>query len=51
MKLCGIIHSNKKEYKYIVITEHDLILHHYYITKWRKSMIYNIKRLGDAHKL
>ena len=25
MKVRGIIHSNKKEYKYIVITERDLI--------------------------
>jgi len=42
MKVRGNIYSNRKEYKYIVITKCDLILHEYYITKRGKSMIYNI---------
>ena len=46
-----VIHIPISQYKYIVITERDMILHQHYITKRRKSTIYNIRRLGDAHGL
>ena len=46
-----IIYISIDQYKYIVIKEHDIILHQYHIIKRRKSMIYNIRRLRDAHEL
>ena len=50
-KYGGNLHSNRKGYKYIVITECDLILYEYYITRGRKSTITRYKKMGDAHQL
>ena len=44
-----IIYIPVKWYKYIVITERDLILHEYYITKRSKNMIY--KEIYKEYKL
>jgi len=45
------IHSNRKEYKHIVIIESDLILHEYYIIRGAKVRLQEMKRLRDAHEL
>jgi len=50
-----VIYIPTKQYKYLVIIEHNLISHQYYITKGHKSMIYkeiyNEHKLVDAHEL
>jgi len=51
MKVCDIIYPNRKEYKYLVITERDLILHQYYIMIGAKERFTTYKRLRDAHEL
>ena len=38
------IHSNRRSYKYTVITECDLILHEYYIIRRHKNMIYKVRK-------
>ena len=45
-KVRGNMHSNRKEHKYIFITECDLILHKYYITKRRKRHDMQYKMTG-----
>jgi len=49
-----IIYILLKENKYIFITENNLILYEYYITKGYKNVIYKeifkVQKLGDAHE-
>jgi len=42
------MHSNSK---YIVITECDIVLHEYYITRRHKSKMIRYEKLGYAHEL
>ena len=45
------IHFKRKEYKYIVIKEHDLILHQYYITRGAKVRFKIYTRIGGTYEL
>jgi len=45
------IHSNRKEYKYIVVIERDPVLHEYYIKKSAKVWFTSRRIQEDAHEL
>ena len=45
-----VLYIPTEKYKFIVITESDLILHQYFITGGAKIICTIYKRLGDAHQ-